>query len=58
MIADKEGKSVVFPSLWLSGENQLIDFPVNFLSDIFQGLIHMKFVTGLSNYPGFGLSHT
>jgi len=21
-IADKEGKSVVFPSLWLAGENQ------------------------------------
>jgi len=26
-IADKEGKSVVFPSLWLSAENQRIDFP-------------------------------
>jgi len=25
--ADKEGKSVVFPSLWLTAENQSIDFP-------------------------------
>jgi hypothetical protein len=34
MIDDKEGKNVVFPSLWLAVENQGIDFPYFFINSV------------------------
>jgi hypothetical protein len=46
-IVDKEGENGVFPSLWLAGENQCIDFPYFLLHFIQLVCDWMEFVSSL-----------
>jgi len=47
LIADKEGKSVVFPSLWSAGENQSIDFPCYLFGEMLAKFIRFRFIISL-----------